>query len=177
MKMSRKKWIVTGLSVGAALASVAAPAEEGSSYAELGYARLTLSSGGYSVSPSDAIARFGYNLTKNFGVEVMGAVSVANDTLSGASFKVDSAYGAYLKGQLEAAPNLELFAKAGWVRATLTGSAMGISLSSSNSSFSYAAGLQYRVNKNWYAQGDYASYYDKSGETIKGPSLSVGYRF
>ena len=28
----------------------------------------------------------------------------------------------------------------------------------------------------YYAQGDYASYFNKGGDKIKGPSLSVGYR-
>jgi len=84
--------------------------------------------------------------------------------------------GPTLKGQVEAAPRFELFARVGWVHATLTGSAPGLSVSSSDSSISYGVGAQYLFTKNWYVQGDYASYYDKSGDTIRGPSLGIGYR-
>lgn len=171
-----KRLLITAVGIGTALASVGAPAQ-GNAYVEAGLTQLTLSSDGISVKPSNALVRVGFQFTKNFAAELVGAASVSSDTLMGASFKVDSAYGAYLKGQFEVAPKFELFARAGWLHATLSGSAMGVSLSSSDSSFSYGVGAQYRFTRNWYAQGDYASYYEKSGDTIKGPSLSVGYRF
>ena len=179
MKSPSRGLFVACCAICAALMSIDALAqsEEGNAYAELGFTQLHLSSGGISLTPSDAVIRVGYNFTKNFSAEIIGATSVSSDTLMGASFKVDTAYGAYFKGQVEVASHFEVFAKAGWVHATLTGSAPGISLSSSDSSFSYAAGAQYRFKKNWYLQGDYASYYDKSGDTITGPSISIGYRF
>ena len=171
-----KGLMITGLGIGAALGSIGAQAE-GNGYVEGGLTQLTLSGGGFSVKPSNALIRVGYQFTKNFSAELLGAASVSSDTLDGASFKVDSAYGAYLKGQVEVAPRFELFARVGWVHATLTGSAPGISLSSSDSSVLYGVGAQYQFTKNWNLQGDYASYYDKSGDTIKGPSLGIGYRF
>lgn len=171
-----KGLLITGLGITTALAGVGAQAED-NVYVEAGITQLTLSSGGFSVKPTNALVRVGYQFTKNFSAEALGATSVSSDTLMGASFKVDSAFGAYLKGQVQVAPGFELFARVGWVRATLTGSAPGISLSSSDSSVSYGVGAQYLFTRNWYVQGDYASYYDKSGDTIKGPSLGVGYRF
>jgi outer membrane autotransporter protein len=178
MTLLRKSLVVTCLGIGTALASVDAQAQD-NAYFEAGLAQVTLSTSGVSLKPTDALVRFGYNFTRNFSGEIIGAASVSSDSFMGADFKLDSAYGVYLKGQVEAAPNFELFAKVGWVHATLSGSipGTGISVSSSDSSFSYGAGLQYLFNKNWYVQGDYASYYDKSGDTIKGPSISVGYRF
>jgi len=171
-----KGLLITGLGIGAALASLGAQAD-GNGYVEAGLTQLTLSSGGYSVKPSNALVRVGYQFTRNFSAELLGAASVSSDTLAGASFKVDSAYGAYLKGQIEVAPKFELFARLGWLRATLTGSAPGISLTSSDSGVSYGVGAQYLFTNSWYLQGDYASYYDKNGGTIKGPSLGIGYRF
>jgi hypothetical protein len=38
-------------------------------------------------------------------------------------------------------------------------------------------GLQYMFTDKFYMQGDYFIYYDKNGDTIKGPSLSIGMRF
>jgi len=171
-----KSLLITSLGIGTAFASVRAQAE-GYAYLEAGLTQLTWSGGGLSVKPSNALVRAGFQFTKNFAAEVVGAASVSSDTVMGVSFKVDSAYGAYLKGQFEVAPKFELFARAGWLDATLSGSAGGISVSTSDSSFSYGVGAQYHFTKSWYVQGDYASYFDKSGDTIKGPSLSVGYRF
>jgi hypothetical protein len=37
--------------------------------------------------------------------------------------------------------------------------------------------LQYTYSGNWYAQADYMSYHDKSGTSIKGPSIGAGVRF
>ncbi len=176
MKSSGKIVLAACLGIGAALVSVGAQAE-GNAYAEFGYAQLKLSTGGFSATPSNAVVRVGYNFTKHLAAELMGAASVSSDNLLGIAFKVDSAYGAYLKGQVAVAPRFELFAKAGWVHTSLTGSFQGMSASSTDSSFSYAVGAQYLFTKNWYLQGDYASYYDKSGDTIKGPSINVGYRF
>ena len=166
-----------------ALASAGAHAE--GFYTELGYASIKVgsSSAGFSATVGDAALRVGYMFTKNFGAEVFGATGVTSGDVCcvgpsvPASIKIDSAYGAYLKGQFEVAPSFELFAKAGWVNATAKASALGISASTSDSSFSYAIGVQWLITRNWYAQADYASYYDKSGDTAKGPSVSVGYRF
>ena len=76
-----KALLITGLGIGTALASMGAQAE----------------SNGY-VKPSNALIRVGYQFTKDFSGELLGAASVSSDTLDGASFKVDSAYGAYLEG-------------------------------------------------------------------------------
>ena len=164
-------------SLGVCSTLISATALAGDFYSELGYTGIRVSGGGVSATPADAILRVGYDITKNFGVEVDGATSVSSANLRGVDLKVDSAYGAYLKGQLEVAPSLELFAKLGWMKTTLQASFMGNSASSSDSSFSYAAGIRYLFTRNWYAQADYASYYDKSGTTARGPSVTAGFRF
>lgn len=180
MKASIKGLVVAGLGAGALLAGVGAQAADapgGHAYVELGYTQLDWSEGDISLKPSDVLVRVGYELNKNFAVEVLGATSASSDTLQGVSFKVDSAYGVYAKGQFAVAPRFELFARAGWLHVTVGGSAGGISASTGDSSFSYGVGGQYRFANNWYLQGDYAQYFQKNGDTIKGPSLSVGYRF
>ena len=164
------------LGTGAALPCAAA-GNEGSIHVELGYTQLSLSGDGFSLKPANALVRIGYDITGNFSAELVGTTSIASDSFQGASFKVDSGYGAFLKGQSEILPNLELFARAGWMRTTLTGSFMVRSASASDSSFAYGVGVQYRFTKNWYGQMDYASYYDKGGDSIRGPSISFGYRF
>ena len=146
-------------------------------YAEVGYAWLTLSSDGYDVTTGDLVGRLGYDFTENFGGEFFGATSVASGDLYGVTVKVDDVYGGYLKLHTETAPDFELFAKAGWVHATVKASVPGFAASSSDSSFSYGIGMQYKFTDKMYLQGDYMSYYSKDGDTIKGPSISLGYLF
>ena len=180
MSSQTKSLLIIGVAVGAALASVGAQAGaqgEGSTYVELGYTQLNWSEGSLSIKPSNALVRVGYQFNSYLAAELLGAASVSSDTLQGVSFKVDSAYGAYLKGQVPVGPKFELFARAGWLHATFTGSFMSTSVSVGDSSISYGVGAQYHFTKNWYVQGDYASYFNKGGDSIKGPSVSVGYRF
>jgi outer membrane autotransporter protein len=146
-----------------------------SSYFEASYAFPKLSGDGLSFNQSELVARGGYNFNRNVGVEVMGAAGMSSGDINGVTLKVDSAYGAYLKAQFEAAPHFELYARAGWAHITLSSNA--VSGTGSDSSVSYGVGAQYLFTKNWYVQGEYNSLYDKDGVTIKGPAIGVGYRF
>jgi len=146
-------------------------------YAEVGYAWLTLSSGGQDISTDDLVARMGMDFMPYLGGEVFGATSSSSGNAYGVSFKVDDVYGAYLKLHDEIATDIELFARAGWVHSTVKASFGGYQASQSGDSFSYGFGLQFNFADHWYMQGDYTSYYDKHGDTINGPALSVGYRF
>jgi opacity protein-like surface antigen len=146
-----------------------------SSYFEAGYAFPQLSGYGISFDQGELVARGGYNFNRNFGIEAMAAAGVSSGNINGVTLKVDSAYGAYLKAQFEAAPHFELYARAGWAHITLSSNV--VSGTGGDSSFSYGAGLQYLCTKNWYVQGEYTSLYDKDGVTIKGPAIGVGYRF
>ena len=164
------------LGVGGLLAAVAVRAAD-RPYAEVGYGWLTLSSSGYDVTVGDAIGRMGFPLTESLAAEVFGATSAASGYAYDASFKVDNVYGGYLKLHTETAPDFELFAKAGWVNTTVKASYYGYQTSTSDSSFSYGVGMQYLFTDTLYMQGDYFVYYEKYGDTIKGPSLSIGMRF
>jgi opacity protein-like surface antigen len=147
------------------------------SYFEVNYAFPEISGGGGGIKQGDIVARGGYNFNRNFGMEAMGAVGVYSEDFNGDTLKVTSAYGAYLKARFEAAPQFELYARAGWAHVTLRATVMGNSDSAGDSSFSYGVGAQYLFNKNWYVQGEYTSLYNKDGITINGPAIGVGYRF
>ena len=157
----------------AGVASAADPTD--SSYFEASYAFPNISFSGLSFSQNQLVARGGYNFNRNFGAEVMGAAGLSSGDINGVTLKVDSAYGIYLKGQVEVAPQFELFARAGWAHITLSSNV--VSGTGGDSSFSYGGGVQYRFNKNWYLQGEYTSLYDKDGVTINGAAVGVGYRF
>ncbi len=174
MRSPPKTVLFAGLGICTALASIGARAAE-SSYLEFGYAMPQISFAGYSATPGDIFARAGYNFTKNLAGEVMAAAGVSAGNISGVTLKLDSAYGAYLKAQFEAAPHFEVYGRAGWVHSTLSSNA--VAGKGGDSSFSYGVGAQYLFTKNWYVQGDYTSYFEKSGVTIRGPAVAFGYRF
>ena len=176
MKLLTRMLSFVGVAFCASLPALAAP-PEGQMYGELSYSWMKLSTTGYNVTSDDVIGRLGYEFTKNFGAEIFGATNISSGSLYGVDVKVDNAYGAYFKARTEVAPGFELFGKVGWLHATVNASIPGASASSSDSSFSYGVGVQYTFNGPWYVQGDYMSYYDKSGDSIKGPSIGVGVRF
>ena len=152
-------------------------------YVEGGYAWTKLQSEGFSTTPHAGVVRAGVMFDKFWGIEALGIFGGSQGDLNVAgipmSLKIKNAYGVYLKGQYPVAPHFELFARAGWLHATVEAQARyyDVSASSSDSSFSYGAGFQVPFGNGWYAQADYMSYYSKSGDTIRGPSIGVGYRF
>ena len=179
--MLRKSLSVVVLaSVGLASAVMAEDARP-STYVEGAIAWPQLDSSGYSATPTAGVVRFGYSFNANWSLEAIGAFSLSDATLDfqGIPIKlsIDSAYGAYIKGQMPVAPHFELFARAGWLHASLKAAVAGASASSSDSSFSWGGGFQIPFGKGWYAQGDYMSYYSKDGDSVRGPAVGVGYRF
>lgn len=167
--------VLTGL-VGGTAAHAQARPPLATPYAEVGYAWLTISSGP-DVTTEELIARMGMDFMPYLGGEIFGGTSASSGNYYGASLKVDDMYGAYLKLHAEIATEFELFARAGWVHSTVKASYGGFQGSSSDDSFSFGIGAQFVFADHWYMQGDYTSYYDSHGDTIRGPAVSVGYRF
>ena len=163
-----------------AMGGVAQAADEVTPYVEGSYAWPKLDSSGFSATSGAFVVRGGVNFNQYWAVEAVGLFGTSDATINVGfpiSLKTKSAYGAYVKGQYPVAPNFELFARAGWMHATVEASAFGFSDSSSDSSFSWGAGFQIPFGTGWYAQADYMSYYSAHGDSIKGPSIGVGYRF
>jgi len=160
-----------------------ATTDEMTPYVEGSYAWPSLDSGGYSATMGAGIVRAGVNFNRYWALEAAGAFGTSNANITALGIPIDlklkSAYGVYVKGTYPLAPHLELFARAGWLHATLEASApgYGVSASSSDSSFSYGGGFQVPFGTGWYAQADYMAYYAKNGDSIRGPSIGVGYRF
>jgi outer membrane immunogenic protein len=162
----------------ALLGSVAHAQESNQMYLEVGYAHTKLESSGlFSESVGVGLARFGYNFTPNFAGEVFLAAGLDSANVQGVDVKVDSAYGFYLKGKVDVGNGFELFAKPGYAHTKLKAEAFGLSATSSDDSFAWAVGAQYNFTDMVYGQIDYGSYYDKSGDKVSGPSISVGFKF
>ena len=177
--------LVAVLAPGLVAASSVAQAATGSisPYVEGSYSWTKLESSGYSTTPHAGVVRAGVTFDKYWAIEGLGMFGGSQGDLNvqgiPISLKVKSAYGVYVKGQYPVSPHLELFARVGWLHASVeaTATSYGVSASSSDSSFSYGAGFQVPFASGWYAQADYMSYYAKNGDSIRGPSIGVGYRF
>lgn len=150
-------------------------------YAEVGYGAIKYSEPGAWATPGVATFKVGMNINPNLAIEGMYGTTANNATFNVGStvvtFKYDNIYGAYLKGKAEVAPNLEVFGKVGITGASISASIPGYAISDSGSDFSYGAGLQYSFSKTVYVQADYMSYYNKNSISVKGPSVSVGFKF
>jgi hypothetical protein len=85
--------------------------------------------------------------------------------------------GVFLKGSVDPAPGVQLFAKVGVVDARVTEVTNGAWATGRSTSASYGVGAHIDVGTSTYLQLDYISYYDKDGVQARGPALSIGYKF
>jgi hypothetical protein len=158
---------------------------EEKAYAEFGVIALRTEESGFSANNAVGLLRVGYNFDKNFSGEVVagGGMNDASGYYGSTfvTFKVNSVYGAYLKAKTEVTPDLEIFARLGVLHVDVTATAANAYVSawanSYDNSVSFGAGAQYNFSKTVYGQADYMSYYNKSGTSSNGPSVSLGYQF
>jgi len=160
----------------------AAFAEESSKYyAEANLGSIKYSEAGYYASPVVGSLKFGMNIDKNLAVEGLLGTTISNANfnigVTPVSVKYESIYGVFLKAKTEIAPNLDVFARLGYIHATISASTAFGSASKGGSDFSYGIGAQYNFTPTIYGQLDYMSYYNKNGATANGPSAGLGLKF
>jgi hypothetical protein len=150
-------------------------------YVEGGLASTKLSETGIAVTPVTARVTLGKNINDNLAVEGAYVFTASKDSTKIGNTNVDigvSGYGLYLKPKFEVAKGTEVFARVGYSSVKYTASAGNTSVTGDTmSSFSYGAGMQTEINKDWYAQADYMVLSKKDGTTAKGFGVSAGYRF
>ena len=163
------------------LSSVAQAETPSKFYVEAGYGAIRYDEPGAYATPGVGTLRFGIDFDKNFSGEFMVGTTLVNATgyvgTTPLTVKYESIYGVYLKAKTEVAPNLDLFARLGYVNATIRASIPSASFSSSGSDVSYGFGGQFNFTPTVYGQLDYMSYYSKDGATARGPSVAVGMKF
>lgn len=158
-------------------------APSGGLYGDVGYTLVKISADGYSVTPKVLRGVVGYEVNPNLAIEGMVGLGVGDDstTLAGVKLvgEVDHMIGLYLKPKMAVSPDLELFARAGFVRSKVTASApaYGVSASESQSDLSYGVGMSYSINKTTALNVDYMSYYNKDGVKANGFTVGVGFKF
>lgn len=162
----------------------AAAYAEPTNYIEAGYGLVHLQDTGASATPGVAIVRYGFQMNPNFAIEADGVATARSATLYAFNGLYEQAVdvsvsggGVFLKGSVDPAPGVQLFAKVGVVDARVTVAADGAWATERSTSASYGVGAHINVGTSAYLQLDYVSYYDKDGVQARGPALSIGYKF
>ncbi len=127
----------------------------------------------------------GAELGRNVDVEVMLGFGAESDTVkyqgitySDFTLKIDSMYGFYVKPKFELAPNIEVFARLGYVHAAATASITDYgSDTSTENGLSYGVGLKMKIDPKVSFNIDYMSYLNKPDYSAKGLTFGVGFRF
>lgn len=180
---NRFKFLCVALVLASAGVQAQSQAQSGGMYGEVGLTSVKVSSDGYSLTPRVLRGVVGYEVNPNFAIEGMVGFGVSDDTVTVSGFKVagevDHMIGLFVKPKVAVSPDLELFARAGFVRTKVTASlsGFGLSASDSQSDVSYGVGLAYSISKGTSLNLDYMSYYNKDGVKANGVTLGVGFKF
>ena len=120
-------------------------AQDSGAYAGFSIGFLKYEEDGISANPTLGVGRVGYNINPNFAIEGELGFTLATDTIDegGIEFDVGASYQAiFAKGSIAASDNVNLFARAGVMKAELEAEAMGITVSVDDTSFAYGIGAE-----------------------------------
>ena len=169
------------LALAAALMTAAAGASA-QVYGELDYSFVSYKESGVPDATTGMLGgNLGYEINKNLALETRAAFGVMDDDVAyrglNINVKVENTYGFYLKPKFSPAPNLELFAKLGYMHTKVKASALDFSQSSSGNDVAYGLGAQYGFTRQGYVTGGYSRFYDKDSTKLDGWNLGLGYKF
>ena len=173
--------VLIAAATAATTASAQTASPETKFYGELGYTALQYKEPAGKADLGMGTATIGYEINKNFAVEGALGTGISDDNVNvlgtNVNVDVDNSYAVFLKPKAVVAQNLEVFAKLGWAKTKLKGSAGGFNASSTGSDFAYGAGAQYSITPTAYITGGYMKLYDKNSVTADGWNIGVGYKF
>lgn len=164
----KAKFILLGCALVALSANaMAARDNAGKAYVGVGYTALTISPEGDAPDWDLGVlgVRGGYYFNNYFSVEGRLGFGVADDTQSVdlppvVDLKVEQDYniGVYAVGHLPLSDRFKLYGLVGFTKAEVTLSIPGASESSDDTDFSYGAGVEFDMTKNWSLAAEYTSY-------------------
>ncbi len=158
----------------ALLAAGPALAQEKSSYIELGAGKLEIKTADVRLSPNFAAVVVGHRFFPNLAIEAIAAASEREDT-SGATFRLDSAYGLRLRPNLKVAERLEAYATLGYLHTKLSASGLGSSIADARDIGSAGVGIALKLSASIAAVADYAVYWKSGADSVY--SVTGGLRF
>jgi len=193
MKKAYLKLSAAALSVALYTAPAFAASEQGA-YAGVMLTRVTVSyNGTSSFLPNDnyniLVGKLGYQYNRNFAIELRGGFGLGDSSnsvqtnlgLYSYTSKIDNVFGVYAIAQAELADHFSAYALAGGTR--VNGSSSGtigttpFSVTSSDSGFSFGAGLRYTLSGSQRITLEYTSFLRGSNYDATGLSLGIETRF
>jgi opacity protein-like surface antigen len=125
--------------------------------------------------------RLGTKFNENFSGEIRLGFGVGDDSVNvsgtDVDIELDSMFGAYVRGGLQAADSFYPYVALGYTRGEVTASVPGFSTSESESDISFGFGADVDINKKLTLNIEYMNYFDKDGTEVDGFSFGVVTKF
>ena len=150
---------------------------EEKSYAEIGFGSLAVEDSGWRFVPKIGRLIVGTKVMDGLAIEGMAAVGFVDSSVGGITLKVNNAVGLYARPFVNVGDSVELYARLGYFKGSMTISGAGGSISDSGSGVSYGGGIAFKITPTTAATIDYMSYYDKDGMQIYGATVGARYAF
>ena len=170
------------IALSAAFSTQAQTTDNKAIYGEIGLTSLNYSEPGYAMSPAGAMRVIvGADLAPTLALEGMAAFGTYEGSLAISGIlikgKLDTLYGIYLKPKTKISDVIEVFGRVGFASAKMTATAPGVAITTSGNDLSYGVGASFNVAKNASIGLDYMSYYNKTGVSVNGMTLNIGFKF
>lgn len=159
----------------ALLAAGPALAQEKSSYIELAAGKLEIRTPDVRLSPNFGAVVIGHRFFPNLAIEAIAAASERADAVSGATFRLDSAYGLRLRPSLRFGERVEGYASLGYLHTRLSASGLGSTIAEARDIGLAGVGVVLKLSTSIAAVGDYSVYWKSGAESVY--SVTGGLRF
>lgn len=104
-----------------------------------------------------AVGRAGYNISRNFGLEVEGAVGFSGQEEDGVDITTPYSIGGYLVSRYPISSNFELLGRVGYANINFEAEDLGQSDDVNVDGFSTGGGIMYNLNENNGLRLDYTT--------------------
>lgn len=134
-----------------------------------------------SAKPSAISFKVGNQFNKNFALEARLGTGLSDDRITvfgvPATVEVDNFYGVYAKGILPVSNMISAYGLVGYTHGEITARAAGMSVTGSDSDFSYGLGVDFAITQNMSLNIEWARLFEGAGYKVNALSFGVGYKF
>lgn len=141
-----------------------------STYGSVSYGTATVQANGVSFNHGAVRGIVGLDVTPNIAVEGHAVIGTGS---ASTVVKLDSSFGAFVKGTHNVSEKVDVFARAGYVRNNVVFPILGAR--GHESGMAYGVGVNYAVSKNSAVAVDYTQLYNKRGVRLN--TVMAGYTF
>ena len=146
-------------------------------YAEVGYTHVNFKTDLVEVSPTAVRLVLGKNINSDAAIEGHVLVGSSSATAGAATYDIDPSYGVFLKVQAHVSESVKIYARTGWARSKLSGSAYGITVSDSASGLAGGIGVAVALTKESELFVDVMKYNTGSGTNTTTATTGIRLNF